>query len=276
MIMIKRSIFLLIVAALIVPVGFIVAAPPTDTEFNTRAQEMREAHNAFKEARSLSAGPGAGNTNATVGQGQTQEQILERREEQRMLTLQKAVEVQEGYFERVRNRIEQMPNISDAEKARLMQQTDTTLAGLEAKRAEIASAVGVDALIGLAARIRTSFMGDHEIVKGIVNGIHASRIGKNPACSRADASRHCLAPVCQALRKPPSSSVPSTGIHVLLSFIIRSSAFKKLLRASSGGMSSEKAMNRCPGMVMKAVSTPTDSSRALYSMDRSSQSPALY
>ena len=82
-----------------------------------------------------------------------------------------------------------MPNISDAEKTQLTSQITTTLSGLEAKKAEIEATSNEDILTTKAKDLRTTFMGYHELVKAIVDSIHASKVAgaENTTGDRATA-----------------------------------------------------------------------------------------
>jgi len=181
----------MIAALLLIPMGVGLAAAATDSEFQTKAQEMRAAHQAFKEARSQAATPDVVNANANTNTrfGKTKEQILERRELNQKTVLQKIVDLQIAYFERVQKRVDNMPNISDAEKANLSGQIATTLSGLNAKKTGIDAASGTDALKTLAKDLRTTFVGYHKLVNTIVDAIHASRVAdaENTAGNRSGA-----------------------------------------------------------------------------------------
>jgi len=189
--MYKKIILFMAAVLLLVPLGVSLAAAPTNSEFNTKAQEMRTAHNAFKEARSQAATPEVTNANANTNtsHGKTKEQILEDRATHRKTTLQKIITLQTAYFERVQNRIGNMPNISDAEKTQLTSQVTTTLSGLEAKKSEIEATSDEDILTTKAKDLRTIFMGYHELVKAIVDSIHASKVAgaENTTGDRATA-----------------------------------------------------------------------------------------
>lgn len=184
----------MIAALLLVPMGVGLASPSTDStdsEFQTKTRDMRAAHQAFKEARSQAVTPDVNNANANTNTkfGKTKEQILESRALHQKTVLQKIVDLQIAYFERVRDRVDHMPNISDAEKATLDGQITTTISGLNAKKAEIDAASGTDALKTLAKDLRTTFTGYHKIVKAIVDAIHASRVAgaENTAGNRSGA-----------------------------------------------------------------------------------------
>ena len=174
----KKTTLFLIGILLLVPLGVSLAAAPTDSEFNTKAQEMRTAHQAFKEARSQSATPEVVNANANTNtsQGKTKEQILEDRATHRKTTLQKIVDLQIAYFERMQKRVDNMPNITDTEKTKLTNQIATSISGLEAKKSEIDATSNDDKLIIKAKDLRTTFMSYHELVKAIVDSIHASKV----------------------------------------------------------------------------------------------------
>src|SRR3989344_6267795 len=94
--MIKKITLPMIAALLLIPMGVGLAAAATDSEFQTKAQEMRAAHQAFKEARSQAATPDVVNANANTNTrfGKTKEQILERRELNQKTVLQKIVDLQ--------------------------------------------------------------------------------------------------------------------------------------------------------------------------------------
>lgn len=174
----KKITLSLIAALLLIPLGVALAAAPTDKEFNTKAQEMRTAHNAFKESRSQAATPEVANANANANtsQGKTKAQILEDRATHRKTTLQKVVDIQIAYFNRVQERINNMPNISEAEKTKLTSQVATSIAGLETSKAGIDATSNEDLLITKSKDLRTAFMGYHELVKAIVDSIHASKV----------------------------------------------------------------------------------------------------
>ncbi|MCH7492817.1 hypothetical protein IID19_04525 [Patescibacteria group bacterium] len=189
--MYKKITFFIVIILLVVPVGVSLAAVPTDRDFNTKAEEMRTAHQAFKDARSQAETPEVANANGNTNtrQGMTKDQIMERREDQRKITLQKVVDLQIAYFERVQSRIDNMPNVSETEKTALTSQVTTAISGLQSIKASIDAATGAEALKNLAKNLRTSFMGYHELVKAIVDSIHASRMvgAENRAGDRASA-----------------------------------------------------------------------------------------
>ncbi|MCD4761164.1 hypothetical protein K8R42_04665 [bacterium] len=174
----KKIIFSLAVGLLLIPLGVSLAAVSTDKEFNIKAQEMRSIHNAFKEARSQAATPELANANANINtsHGKTKDQILENRATHRKTTLQKIIDIQIAYFNRVQERINNMPNISDDEKTNLTSQVTTALAGLEVQKTGIDATSNDDILITKAKDLCMVFMGYRETVKAIVSSIHASRV----------------------------------------------------------------------------------------------------
>lgn len=174
----KKFFFSLAAALLLIPLGVVLAVAPTDTEFNTKAQEMRAAHDAFKESRSQAATSEVTNANANTNtsHGKTKEQILEDRAAHRKTTLQKVISIQLAYFNRVQERINRMPNISDDEKANLTTQITTVLSGLETQQTGIEGTSDDDLLITKAKDLHTAFMGYRESVKSIVGSIHATRV----------------------------------------------------------------------------------------------------
>lgn len=174
----KKITLTLVAALLLIPLGVSLAAAPTDKEFNTKAEEMRTAHDAFKESRSQADTPEVANANANTNtsHGKTKDQILEDRATHRKTTLQKIVGIQIAYFSRVQERINNMPNISDDEKTNLTSQVTTALAGLETQQTGIDGTSDDDLLTTKAKDLRTAFMGYRESVKAIVSSIHASRV----------------------------------------------------------------------------------------------------
>lgn len=174
----KKITLSLVAVLLLIPLGVVLAVAPTDKEFNTKAEEMRTAHDAFKESRSQAVTSEVSNANANTNtsHGKTKDQILEDRATHRKTTLLKIIDIQIAYFNRVQERINRMPNISDDEKTNLASQVTTALAGLEAQKTGIEGTSDDDLLITKAKDLRTAFMGYRETVKAIVGSIHASRV----------------------------------------------------------------------------------------------------
>lgn len=100
-------------------------------------------------------------------------------EEKRKIVLLRLIEVQIRHLDKTNDRIQKMPNVSSELKIKLKEEIDNAKAGINAKRSEVADATGKDAIKKLAKEVKDFFKIKREIVKDIVDAIHASRVVKD-------------------------------------------------------------------------------------------------
>lgn len=99
-------------------------------------------------------------------------------EENRKIVLLRLIEVQIKHLDKTNNRVQKMPNISSELKIQLKAEIESAKTVIGAKRVEVADATGKDAIKKLAKEIKDLFKTKREIVKKIVDAIHASRADK--------------------------------------------------------------------------------------------------
>jgi len=98
--------------------------------------------------------------------------------EVRKRVLLKLIDVQVRHFEKTNERAQRMPNVTDALKASLKVEIDKAIAVLNALKPKVEAANTRDALVAVSKEIRDSFKARRDIVKKIVDAVHASRLLK--------------------------------------------------------------------------------------------------
>lgn len=155
-------------------------AQTTDGDFQNALNQLRAERQAFKDAHDEERNQVAEERGATAqarreAAKQKQEEARQKMETKRKEILLKLVDIQIKWMERTKERIQRMPNITDELKTQLANAVDTAIQNLNAEKAKIEAASGRDAIKTLAKEIRDLFKSKRELVKSIVDAIHASR-----------------------------------------------------------------------------------------------------
>lgn len=173
--------FLPVLVALVLVVSPSVGfGQATDDDVQNALNQLRQSRQAFKDAKAQEK-----NEQAEVGKakGQAQreaaeqkrEQAQQRMEDKRKEVLLKLVDIQIKHFTRTEARVSRMPKITDELRAQLIAEIDTTIQNLNGLKTKVDAATGKEAIKELAKEIRDFSKSQHEIVKKIVDAIHASR-----------------------------------------------------------------------------------------------------
>jgi len=165
------------------------AAGQADGDFSNALNQLRQSRQDFKSEKTKEA-----NETAEVGKAKSQvqreaaelkrEQARTRMEDKRKEVLLKLVDIQIKWMNRTKERVQRMPNITDELKAQLVVEVDKAIQNLNGEKAKIEAASGRDSIKALAKEIRQLFKSNHEVVKEIVDAIHASRA--NYAIAKAE------------------------------------------------------------------------------------------
>lgn len=155
-------------------------AQTTDDKFQNALSQLRQSRQNFKDAKAqeISGASEEGKAkNQTLRQAakQKREEARKRREEKRKETLLKLVDIQIRWMSRTKERVQKMPNISADLKTQLFSEIDAAIQKLNDFNPRIQNASDQNAIKTLAKEIRDFFKLKHEIVKKIVDAIHASR-----------------------------------------------------------------------------------------------------
>lgn len=167
----------------------VAVAQTTDADFQNALSQLRQSRQNFKDAKAQEAS-GAAEEIKAKGQAlrqvaqQKREEARKRMEEKRKEILLKLVDIQINWMNRIKERVQKMPNISADLKTQLSSEVDTIVQKLNDLKSRIQNASGQDAIKALAKEVRDFFKSKHEIVKKIVEAIHASRA--NNAIAKAE------------------------------------------------------------------------------------------
>jgi len=175
-----KSSLITIVMLFAIGIPGVSIAEITDSEFKDTLKRLRESRQEFKNEREKES-----SETREINKAQRQidrEAAQQRREEaraemeaKRKEVLLKSVDLQIAWFERVKERVEKMPNINNDLKTRLVEEVNLAISDLVAKKTSIQGAAGKEAIKTLAKEIKELFKVKHEAVKNIVDAIHASR-----------------------------------------------------------------------------------------------------
>lgn len=161
----------------------------TDESFQQSLDQVHQSRQEFKEARAREA-----NEAAQIGKAksqalrdaarQRQDEARMKMEEKRKETLLRLIELQIKHLTRTKERVQRMPNITEELKTQIANDLDAAIQKLVDMKPRVQSAAGREAIRTLAKEIRDLFKAHREIVKKIVDAIHASRL--NNALAKAE------------------------------------------------------------------------------------------
>lgn len=170
--MTKQLITITLVSILLVPVFTLAAV--SDSDWQSRLEDLRQKHQEFKDAR-LEATREIQETNQTRLE-QLRQEMLDQQERHRKDVLIRLIDIQIAFFERMRERVNRRPNIDESYKTTLNETINEVIAGLQQLKVEVEAATDEDTLKQLAQAVKETFQNYHQTVKEIVAAIHASRI----------------------------------------------------------------------------------------------------
>ena len=186
----------LLLSSLPVLIVFVLIGSPsvgfgqtTDADFQNALNQLRESRQGFKDAKAEEKNE-ASQEGKAKGQAQREaakqkrEEAKKKMEERRKEVLLRLIDIQIKHWNRIKERVDRMPNITDELKAQLAVEIDAVIQQLDSKKAEVQSVEGREAIKALAKEIRDLFKSKREIVKKIVDAIHASRM--NNAAAKAE------------------------------------------------------------------------------------------
>lgn len=186
----------LLLSFLPILIAFVLIASPsvgiaqtTDADFQNALSQLRQSRKDFKSAKAQEAN-GASEVGKAKGQAQREaaqqkrEEARQRMETKRKEVLLKLVDIQIKWMNRTKERVQRMPKITDELKTQLTTEIDATIGNLNAEKAKVQGVTGKQAIKDLAKEIRALFKAKHEVVKKIVDAIHASRA--NQAVAKAE------------------------------------------------------------------------------------------
>lgn len=179
----------ILVAFMIVGSPSVGIAQTTDGDFQNALNQLRTERQAFKDAKADERNQAAEERGATAqakreAAQQKRAEAQQRMETKRKAVLLKLVDIQVKWMGRTKERVQRMPNITDELKTQLVGSVDTAIQNLNAEKVKIEAASGRDAIKALAKEVRDLFKSKHELVKSIVDAIHASRA--NDAVAKAE------------------------------------------------------------------------------------------
>lgn len=161
-------------------------AQTTDDDFQNDLTQLRQSRKGFKDAKAeerneaSQEGKAKGQAKREAAQ-QKREAARRKMEDKRKETLLRLVDIQIKHWNRVTDRVERMPNITDDLKAQLASEIDAVIQGLNNQKAKVQGVEGREEIKTLAKEIRSSFKSKREVIKSIVDAIHASRANKAAA-----------------------------------------------------------------------------------------------
>lgn len=161
----------------------------TDTDFQNALNQLRQSRQGFKDAKAeekneaSQEGKAKGQAQREAAQ-QKREAAQQKMEEKRKEVLLHLIDIQVKHWNRTKERVDRMPNITDELKAQLATEIDAVIQQLDGKKAEVQSVEGRETIKALAKEIRDFFKSKREVVKQIVDAIHASRM--NNATAKAE------------------------------------------------------------------------------------------
>jgi len=171
------------------PVTSVANGDEGGDDFDNALHQLRDSRQAFKDAKAEEASEASQARRETAqarkaAAEQRREDAGKKMEEKRKETLLRLVDIQVKHWEKIAVRVEGMPNITDDLKAQLAAEVDAAIAELNVKRTSVEGAEGREAIKTLAKEIRDSFRSKRDVVKNIVEAIHASR--GNSAAAKAE------------------------------------------------------------------------------------------
>jgi len=129
--------------------------------------QIRESRGQFKNSKSEEL--------RETGQAK-REEARQRMEDKRKEVLLRLIDIRVKQLNRMNDRVQRMPNITDELKTQLATEILSQIQALEGQKANVEGAEGREAIKALAAELRSLFQSKRGIIKGIVEAIHASRV----------------------------------------------------------------------------------------------------
>lgn len=169
----------ILIAFMLVGSPLVGVAQTTGGDFQNALIQLRAERQSFKDAKAEES-----NQIRREVAKQKQEEARQTMETKRKEVLLKLVDIQIKWMERTKERIQRMPNITNELKTQLVSAVDAAIQNLNTEKAKIEAASGRDAIKALAKEVRDLFKSKHELVKSIVDAIHASRA--NGAVAKAE------------------------------------------------------------------------------------------
>lgn len=168
-----------IAASLMGTASVSLAQTAADTDFQSALNQLRQARQAFKDAKSQEVKELQEAVAEKVKARRDQiekrrEETAKRREEQRKTVLNRLIDIQIKHFNRTNDRIQKMPNITDELKSQLQAKVDAAIQKLNEEKAKVQDTSGETEIKALAKEVRDLFKAHRELVKEIVDAIHAS------------------------------------------------------------------------------------------------------
>lgn len=169
-----------IVALVLVSSPSVGVAQTTDADVQDALNQVRKSKQEFKDAKvqetaeAAEIGKAKGQVQRDAAQ-QRREEARQRMEDKRKETLLKLIDLQVKHLEKTKERVDRMPNITDALKTQLATEIDADIQALNSKKADVEGTEGKDEIKALAKEIRDFFRSYRDTVKSIVDAIHASR-----------------------------------------------------------------------------------------------------
>lgn len=155
-------------------------AQTTDADFQNALTQLREARQNFKDAKAAEA-----NERAQAGQEQNQvrrqqaeqrrAEAQKKREEHRKTVLLRLIDIQIKHLNRTKERVNKMPNIDASPKTQLNAEIDKDVQKFNDEKIKVQNTTTPEELKAFAKEIRDLFRSYREVVKQIVDAIHASR-----------------------------------------------------------------------------------------------------
>ncbi|KKQ67521.1 MAG: hypothetical protein A3F95_01540 [Candidatus Nealsonbacteria bacterium RIFCSPLOWO2_12_FULL_39_31] len=164
-------------------------AQTTDADFQNALTQLRQSRQDFKnnKAQEVNAASEEGRAKVQAARQAAQQKRAEaqkRMEEKRKEVLLKLVDIQIKWMNRVKGRVQKMPNITNGLKIQLATEVDASIQKLNDEKAKIQSTSGQEAIKFLAKEVRDIFKSKKEIIKKTVDAIFDSRV--NNATAKAE------------------------------------------------------------------------------------------
>ncbi len=180
---ITQSIFLFALLLMFAGVPSVGFADVTDVDFQKAFIELRAARKDFNDAREQE-----NQERIQAGREQNQEKRLQakqrqgdaekRKEEHRKVVLLRLIDIQIEHLNRTEERIGRMNNIETTLKTQLNAEIGKSIQKLREERVSVQNASTVEELSALAKEIHERFKSYRDVVRKIVDAIHASRLTK--------------------------------------------------------------------------------------------------
>ena len=179
-------------------------AQTTDEDFKNAISQLRDSRQGFKDARAQERNEASQEGRA---KGQAQREAAQQRraaaqgkmEEKRKETLLRLVDIQVKHLERTKERVQGMPNITDALRTQLAAEIDFNIQKVNDQKVKVEGVSGREEIKALAKEIRDFFKSYRVNVRSIVDAIHASRA--NIATAKAEERASAIKAKVQELKQ---------------------------------------------------------------------------